>query len=188
MSMARPMNYTMAWLAASGLCLPAPALAADPAPRPAVTTTQASSPVSDVALGPGGLLTGQLLDANLRPAPDVSVAIQCDEQTIATTHSDANGVFAVAGLRGGIHRITTPEASQVYRFWATGTAPPRAATSAQVVSGTEIVRGQWGGHTPYLHQAAMMATNPFLVAAVVATAVAIPVVIHNVNNDHPPNS
>jgi hypothetical protein len=34
----------------------------------------------------------------------------------------------------------------------------------------------------------MLATNPFLVGGIIATAVAVPVIIHNTGDDDPPHS
>lgn len=175
----RFMRHFVAWLAVSGICLSAQLVVADGRTSRTAVTAEAGPPVRDVALSAEGLLTGQLLDENFTPRADAEVAIQANERTVATTRTDAHGVFAVRGLHGGIHEIQTTDAAQVYRFWAPGTAPPQAQAVARIVSGADVVRGQWGGHNPYLHQAAMLATNPFVVGGVIAAAVAIPVVIHN---------
>jgi len=188
MKTARPICFTMAWLAVGSICLPTNALAADNlVPRPEVVAP-AVLPISDVALGSGGLLTGRVVDKHLGPCADIDVAIQVDGRAVATTRTDADGVFAVTGLRGGVHRVVTSDASQLLRLWADGTAPPRAARSAEIVRGADVVRGQWGGRTPYVHKAAMLATNPFLVGGIIATAVAVPVIIHNTGDDDPPHS
>jgi len=188
MKTARPICYALAWLGVGGICVPADVFAADqPVPRPEVTAS-ALQPIGDVALGSGGLLTGRVLDENRQPRAGFDVTILADGRTVATTRTDANGVYAVQGLRGGVHQLVTPETSQVLRFWADGTAPPGAAESAEIVCSPDVVRGQWGGHTPMFHRAAMWATNPFLVGAVVATAVAVPVIVHNTDDDDGPHS
>jgi len=188
MNAARPICYAMAWLAVGAMCLPAHALAAEEPARQSEAVAPTAMPISDVALGPGGLLTGRVLDEHLQPLIDADVAILADGKAVATTRSDANGVFAIAGLRGGIHQVVTPEASRFVRLWVDGTAPPRAARGAEIVGGPDIVRGQWGGHNSYIHRMAMWATNPFLVGGVIAAAVAVPVIIHNTDDDDPPQS
>jgi hypothetical protein len=188
MKTAHPICCAMAWLAVGGVCVPSDVFAADQQVARAEAAAPAVQPISDVALGPGGLLTGRVWDADRQPRSGFDVAILADGRTVATTRTDANGVYAVNGLRGGVHQVVTPETSQVLRLWADGTAPPRAAGSADIVCGEDIVRGQWGGHTPYFHKAAMWATNPFLVGAIVATAVAVPVIIHNTDDDDAPHS
>ena len=183
MKVARAMRHALAWFAAAGACLPAQILSANERPQLAKASEVANLPIRDVALGPDGLLTGQLLDEHLRPIADAAVTIQAKEQTIATTRTDANGAFAVAGLHGGMHQISTAETTRVYRLWSPGTAPPLAAPTAQIVSGPDVVRGQWGGGG-MLDQMKVLATNPFVVGGVIAAAVAIPVIINNTDDSN----
>lgn len=182
MKVARAMRHALAWIAVAGVCLPAQFLSANERPHLATASEAANLSIRDVALGADGLLTGQLLDEHLRPIADAAVTIQAKEQTIAATRTDANGVFAVAGMHGGVHQITTSETTRVYRLWSPGTAPPLAASTAQVVSGPDVVRGQWGGGG-MMDQMKVMATNPFIVGGVIAAAVAIPVIIHNTDDN-----
>jgi hypothetical protein len=132
------------------------------------------------------LLLGQVLDESMQPISGLDVAIQSGGQTMATTKTDANGTFAVAGLRGGLHQITTVESIQNCRLWAPGTAPPNAAAHLRFVPGQDtVVRGQWGAGppNPWMHKAKAMATNPWVIGGVVATAIAVPVLVHNLDDD-----
>ncbi len=162
-----------------GLCLPiAPA---------AAQVAQAKPPViRDVELKYGGLLIGRLLDANGRPHPDAEVSVLTAGKTLATTRTDAEGVFAVSKLRGGVHEIQTAENVQVCRLWAHDTAPPGVAKSIDVVSGDDVVRGQYGPPpgNRMLKKAKVWATNPFIVGGVVAAAVAIPVALSDNDGPH----
>jgi hypothetical protein len=140
-----------------------------------------------VALAQGGLLTGQVLDSTMQPRPGTEIKIQAGQQTTAVTVTDANGVFAVAGLRGGLHQVVTRDSIELCRLWAPGTAPPNAAANLRFVPGQNtVVRGQfppYHGSHPYLHQAKAWATNPWIVGGVLATAVAVPVILHETNDD-----
>jgi hypothetical protein len=183
MKLARPLKHALAWMAVGGLCLPGSLLAADA--RPANVD---AAPITDVALGTGGMLTGQFSDVNLAPCAGAEVFVWADGRVVATTHTNANGSFAVAGLRGGLHQVTTAEGGRLYRFWAPGTAPPGAADSAQLIRGQDVVLGQWEGPSTMAHEIAMWATNPFLVGGVIAAAVAVPIILNNTDDDDSPNS
>ena len=87
-----------AWLAVSGMCLPTSfVLAGDVRSMPATAAAQPTSPIQDVALQPGGMLVGQVLDKTMQPMRGTAIVIQMNGQTAATTTSDINGVFAVNG-------------------------------------------------------------------------------------------
>ena len=130
--------YVSAWkraalcLACLGLILPQPALMA------AETQTQSN----DISLTKGGTLDGTVVDANGQAIANTSVKVKFRGFTVATTESDANGRFAVCGLRGGVHEICTAGGSTVNRFWTKGKAPIAAKTTAVVVTGPEVVRSQ----------------------------------------------
>ena len=175
------LRHGMVWLAVVGMCAPMQALAAGAMPGAADAPAVAFA-VSDVALAGGGLLTGQLLDEQMRPLAGSEVAISANGHTVAVTATDANGVFVVAGLRSGFHQITAAGAVENCRFWAVGTAPPRADAGVRIVAGEGVVRGQWGPPpmtNNFVKRAKVWATNPFVVGGVIAAAVAIPVALNN---------
>jgi hypothetical protein len=97
--------------------------------------------ISDAALQAGGTLYGQLVDAEGIPRKAAQVALRHDQRVIAVAKTDAQGRFAVSGLRGGIYQVETTFGSQTYRLWAPNTAPPAARESILLTSG-DIVRGQ----------------------------------------------
>jgi hypothetical protein len=124
--------------------------------------------VRDIALGAGGVLNGQVLDAHGNACRDVSVRLVklgSSDGEIARKTTGAEGQFEFAGLAGGIYRVETPGAASVYRVWAPKTAPPSASPAALVVQGNQAVRGNLGGIGPL---------GWALIAVGVAAAIAIP--------------
>jgi hypothetical protein len=179
-------RQSLVWLAVVGICLPLPALAAESNLRSADGATDRGAwRVVDVELRPGGMLVGQVLDAGAQPVSDADISILSGDSAVASTRTDASGLFAVTGLRGGMHQVQTNDTAQVCRLWAPGTAPPTSPSAVQIVTGDEIVRGQWGPPpgNGFLKNAKVWATNPFVIGGVVAAAVAIPVAIHNADDD-----
>jgi len=148
--------------------------------------TRSAQPLRDIELGRGGLLVGRLTDANGRPLADVPVEVRSSGKPLAAMLSDAEGVFAVAQLRGGVHEITTAGSNEVCRLWAPGTAPPGALPSIEVVAPGEVVRGQYGPPpgNRFIKRAKVWATNPLIVGGVVAAAVAIPVALSDDDGPH----
>lgn len=167
----------LATVACVGFVCPSSALAAEPA----------ASAAKDVALRPGGVLVGQVIDRQGSPKAGSPVVVVLNEQAIVNTTTDANGVFAAQGLRGGQYQILTPEGQKSCRFWAADTAPPSAADAAVVVTGTEIVRGQWApppGPTSYGGRwLDWVRSHPYITAGVVAAAIATPIAIAASDDD-----
>ena len=185
MRTARMLRHGLVWMALAGMCLPVQAIAAGNDASRTTDTREIEFDVSDVALAQGGLLTGQLLDEQLRPLAGSNVVIATNGRTVAATVTDADGVFAVAGLRSGFHQITAASAVENCRFWTVGTAPPRAGQGVRIVAGAGVVRGQWGpppAANNFVKRAKVWATNPFVVGGVIAAAVAIPVALNNDDN------
>ena len=123
-------------------CLPACCLAAD-----AAQPTNPAPPVPevlDVALARGGLLNGQVVDAQGAAMKAVPVSVWFENRHVATTVSDENGRFGVNGLRGGVHQVSAGQGSGVYRLWTAEAAPPTAKAGEVVVPGQTVVRGQNG--------------------------------------------
>jgi len=143
-----------------------------------------TTPISDVALRPGGLLVGQVVDQQGVARVNMPVSIQFAGREVVSTTTDSNGVFAAKDLRGGQYQILTPGGGSVCRFWAADTAPPSARPAALVVFGDQVIRGQGvvppppppaGG--PMNSWVEWMKMHPYLVAGTVGTAIAVPLVL-----------
>jgi hypothetical protein len=169
-----------------GLCLPLVPANAQEWARRAASSPAPPALIRDVELAYGGLLVGRLLDSNGRPVAHGAVSIRTDSHTLASTRTDAEGVFAVAKLHGGVHEIATDDTMQVCRLWANGTAPPRTPQSIDVVSGENVVRGQWGPPpgNQLFQKAKVWATNPLVIGGVVAAAVALPIALSDDDGPH----
>ncbi|NLY02385.1 MAG: carboxypeptidase regulatory-like domain-containing protein [Rhodopirellula sp.] len=160
---------TICWaatlLATVGLCLPQCVVAAAGGPSPTVV---------DVRLSEGGILVGQVVDTAGGPQNAVPVVLRSGQQDLGAAKTDANGYFAFSGIRGGIYHLQASQGRGTFRVWAPGTAPPSAQQGALVVDGEDAVRSQLK----------CCLVNPWLLAGIVAAAVAIPVAIHNSDGKH----
>ena len=106
-----------------------------------------SPAIRDVALQTGGVMHGQVVDAQGNPCDQVTVRVvrTADATPLAIVQTDSQGRFAVNGLSGGVYRVETPAGASMYRLWAPNTAPPSATTSALVMQGDPTIRGNLGG-------------------------------------------
>ena len=180
----------VALLACLGMLISGPVLQAATGQPPAVP---------DVALDAGGTLHGQVVDVNGRPLGKIAVAISQLDRELARTVSDESGRFRVTGLRGGAYGIVVGQCSTVCRLWAPTTAPPSARPAALVVLGDQQVLGQGGcgpcgcdpcGCDPCrpvqtCNRLKCWLANPLVIAGIIAAAVAIPVALHNADQDGP---
>jgi hypothetical protein len=143
----------------------------------------------DIALRPGGVLVGQVVDQQGTAKAGTVVAIHSGDQQIVRTTTDTNGIFAAQGLRGGNYQIVTGDGQRFCRLWAANTAPPAAPDAAIVVMGDDIVRGQWAGGQwapwggtgwgtgwggAWLN---WVRSHPYITAGVVAAAIAAPLAV-----------
>ena len=167
------LKFVLFFLAGLGMILPAPVLhaastaenAVPPTPGPAVE-------VVDIELREGGLLLGQVVAADGKPTAKTTVSLRRGGIEVATTLTDRSGYFFVKGLRGGTYEIATDRTRAIYRLWAPNTAPPTARPGVLIVADGRKVRGQQGPIGYWLG-------NPWVIAGIVAAAVAVPVAIHN---------
>jgi hypothetical protein len=137
--------------------------------------------IADVALAEGGLLVGQVVDPQGAPKANLRISLQDSQnKEVATAKTDQQGAFAISGLKGGVYQVVTPQGRRVYRLWSPGMAPPSAQRGTLIVLGDELARGaaSRGGMRAFL-------TNPIVIGGAVATAIAVPVAIHNSRRDHP---
>ena len=130
----------------------------------------------DVALRPGGVLVGQVVDRQGVPQANQAVSIQYGPHEVVRTVTDQNGTFAAQGLRGGQYQLVAHEGISVCRLWAANTAPPAARPAALVVSGNHVARGQWGAG-PMHGSIEWVKAHPYITAGIVAAAIAIPLAL-----------
>ncbi len=172
-------------LAALGVCLSGAAFAAPPAPERVV---------HDVALGNGGVFTGQIVDAQNVGKAGEKVTLLYESRPLAVVPADKSGNFAFRGLRGGMYQVAAAGRVEGYRLWAPGTAPKGVPTGALLVGDGSLVRGQYynyqyqRGLLPGCPPARVLLANPWVVAGVAATAVAVPVGISAADSGNVPTS
>ena len=178
---ARILRQAAAGIAALGLLAPATILTAAELPSGQLPTAVPSAAmISDVALGAKGTLRGQVVDAAGGAMAGVRITVHQQENLVAETTSSPTGKFELAGLPGGIFQITTDHSEGSFRLWAPETAPPGARPSLLVVDDQATVRGQ--------SALGRLLSRPLAIVGIVATAVAVPVIIHQIQIDRKPGS
>lgn len=128
----RTLTHAAVVLACCGMMIPRQVAVAAAPSRPAVP---------DVAMSAGGKLTGAVVTRQGKSLDGAVVVISQVGEPIAKTTTDAKGVFAVAGLRGGVYQLHVGGQETTVRAWTAEAAPPAARTQAVLVTG-EAVRGQ----------------------------------------------
>ena len=140
-------------------------------PRP---QTAGRDPVRiDVMLQHDGVLSGEVVGTNGKRLSGMPVSLRSSDGKVTNIVTDQSGRFRVSRLRNGTYQIVAGPAEGsygigVYRIWDPASAPPSARQSATV----RVVRGQGGSLLSCLG-------NPWVILGIIATAVAIPVAIHN---------
>ena len=145
-------------LALAGLCLPRTGWTADASVTP-------PPQITDLVLYDGGVLVGQVINDRNTPQSGIRVSLRDSQnREVATAVTDRQGAFTISGIRGGVYQLVTPRGRQIYRIWPQGMAPPSAQQTVRMVvpSGVEGIVSNPG----------VVGT---LVAAGVATAIAVPV-------------
>ncbi len=136
--------------------------------------------IGDVRLEDGAVFVGQVVTPEDTPMQGVEVSLVNGKQRLGTAKTNAKGYFAFRGLKNGVYQVSVGQDQMAYRVWSKETAPPSAHPGARIVVGKDVVRGQYAeGH---FLKAAL--SNPFVVGGLVATAVAVPIAIHN-SHDEP---
>lgn len=113
--------------------------------QPHVIQTEPATQVTDVALGPGGVLRGQVVNSGGAALQDAKVAVFQSREAVATSQAGPNGEFEFRGLRGGVYQLGTENGTMTCRLWTSESAPPSARTSVALVSSDMVVRGQYYG-------------------------------------------
>ena len=173
------LKSTLAALACFGM-LAGPLMADDP--HRILSPQDKGRPlIHDVALDANRSLHGEVRDVDGKVQPNTDVSLWLGAVMVQRARTDRFGHFVFRGLRGGAYQIRTAATSFTCRAWTAATAPPRAQTTILLLSNTGSVRGQQP-----LNEA--FAFNPFLMGALIAAAIAIPIVLHNSDQDLPEGS
>jgi hypothetical protein len=158
--------------------LPVPAVSA--AQPVSSAGTPASSGIVDVRLDERGAVRGRLLDASGQGLADRPVVLQQAGGTVSRVQTDSGGGFVLQRVSGGVHQLTAGDGTVTCRVWTHAAAPPSATDQLTVVAGQPLVRGQ----QPF----SAIFTNPLFIGLVIAAAIAIPIAVHNAQDDHPSGS
>jgi len=190
MSVRKFQQRSCAWAAIAVLVFqPQCLLAAEPSVVPCSATAPLARALTvvDVALQADGVLHGQIVDKQGRPL----VAAEVQIQSAATdkpwrSQTDAQGRFQFTGLSGANYSLQVGPQTQLLRVWAAGTAPPSATSGVLMVQDSDVILAQNCG-SPVCGSAVKKAkhplANPWIIGGLVAAAIAIPVAIHNADDD-----
>lgn len=137
--------------------------------------SRATEGVYDVRLGEDGALTGHLTDASGNQLAHQTIVLHQGGKLVAHARTDDSGEFAFARVSGGVYQISTGASTVVCRAWTSEAAPPVAGDQITMIANPPTVRGQ----QPF----GAVFSNPLLVGLVIAAAIAIPVAIHNSQDD-----
>ncbi len=128
----------MSWVFATVVLVAGSATAQRPAPQ----TGQQGIKVIDIVLSQQGMLVGQVVDHQGKPGAGRVVAVAVGNKVIATAKTDAQGRFAVSGLRGGTYAVLAGDVMRVVRVWTPGTAPPATNAGLLMVTDSQVLRAQ----------------------------------------------
>ncbi len=161
------LKHVLAGLAVVGLCIPQAALAA-------ADSDSGRSAVADIQLHKGGILFGKVVNPQNVIVAGAEVSLYGGDRVLAKAKTDQHGQFAFRGLRQGVYHVAAANGGGALRVWPQEVAPPASQPQALIVSGQGTVRGQRGGG-----RFLQFMSNPWVLAAMIATAIAVPVAIHN---------
>ena len=98
--------------------------------------------IKDIELSADGTLYGQTAASHGRPIADAVVQLRYQGMPVAATKSNADGRFAISGVRGGAHEVVIGAVRSPVRLWANGTAPKGATPGLVIATNATVVRGQ----------------------------------------------
>ncbi len=101
-----------------------------------------SRKITDVVLHEGGVLVGQVVNAQAQPLAGQQVSLRQANDVVATVETNKQGQFAVRGLHSGIYALETSNARGMVAAWNANAAPPTAHQSVMLIGGdNQVVRG-----------------------------------------------
>lgn len=162
--------------------------AEQPAARAPVPSQAARAmAVVDVELQANGLLVGQLVDSQGRALSAAEIQLTSNQKKWNVL-TDQQGRFQLEGMSGATYTVQSGQQVQLMRAWAPGTAPPSSAKGLLFVQNSDVILAQ-NCASPVCGSAVSKAkhplANPWIIGGLVAAAVAIPVAIHNADDDDP---
>lgn len=99
------------------------------------------TPILDAAMDNAGNLCGILLDNRGAAVAGARIVVLKDGQEVTSSVTRSDGLFVVAGLRGGVYQVRAGDSFIPVRAWVPGTAPP-AAQAVVRIPYASVVRGQ----------------------------------------------
>jgi hypothetical protein len=137
-------------------------------PRLDVLAADTAAPaIQDVALTPAGEFTGLVVSAQGLPVEAAQVTLSQGDEIVAQATTDAQGMFRVAGMSGGVYRVTAGNGSSDFRAWSTNAAPPNAYPQAIVVTGSAVrAQGEFIGMDPVTLWILTASTGALILAAI----------------------
>lgn len=98
--------------------------------------------IRDVQLTQQGKFQGQLLTPAGKSVSNAVVQLRFRGTPVAAAKTDAQGRFAISGVRAGAHEVVTGAVHSPVRLWSYGAAPRGARTGMVVAVSETVVRGQ----------------------------------------------
>lgn len=98
--------------------------------------------IRDVQLTQQGKFQGQVLTPAGKSVTNAVVQLRFRGTPVAAAKTDAQGRFAISGVRAGAHEVVTGAVHSPVRLWSYGTAPRGARTGMVVAIDETVVRGQ----------------------------------------------
>lgn len=147
--------------------------------------------VTDVELGQGGVLRGQVVGSGGQPLAKMPLHLVSGQQSLEVK-TDDQGRFAIAGLNGSTYQLQVGGQVQLVRAWAAQTAPPSATAGVLIVPDDSAVLGQHCG-APVCGSGvcgggcygggSRLARQRLILGGLIAAAIAIPIAIENGDDD-----
>jgi hypothetical protein len=99
---------------------------------------------TDIALAPGNVLKGKLVNGNgsAKTHQELVIIDMRAKQEISRLVTAEDGTFTTQLPRGGIYALTADDGTTIVRAWTPEAAPPSATSAILIVCEPERIRGQ----------------------------------------------